>query len=123
MRQLRYLILCSVSIAACFWPQAPALRVAPGASTPSPGTPYAALSATTFTGIASLKLDSDPLGSPEILNDLAEALDRPSRWNRSGRSGVRLADGPHRCCQRGPRRQFIVPAVDTPRPIRSPPQS
>ena len=39
---------------------------------------YAARSATTSTGTASLKLDSDPLGS-QFLNDSAEALERGKR--------------------------------------------
>jgi len=37
--------------------------------------PYAARNATTFNGTASLKLDSDPLGS-QFLNDPAEAVER-----------------------------------------------
>jgi hypothetical protein len=35
--------------------------------------PYAARSATMFTGTASLKLDGDPLGS-QFLNDSADAF-------------------------------------------------
>ena len=41
------------------------------------GPRYAAHKATTLKGIASLKLDSDPLGS-HFANDSADALDRVS---------------------------------------------
>ena len=44
--------------------------------------PYAARKATTLKGISSLKLDSDPLGSPDFLNDSADAFDDP--WAGAG---------------------------------------